>query len=70
MNPKLKNLLFAGAVAATLGLAACASSEENMDAPPAEPAPADSGMDSGYPPPATDPTAPPADATTPPPTTP
>ena len=64
MKQSFRMFAFALAASATLGLAACASSEENMDAPPAEEsAPADTTA------PAEPMSPPPADATPPPETT-
>jgi hypothetical protein len=69
MNDKLRITALAVLASATLGLAACATSEENADAPSAEPAPTSepAPMDSAVPSaPTADPNAPAADTTTPP----
>lgn len=70
MNNTVRNAALTLMAVSMLGLAACASSEENADAPAAEPAPASSEpapMDSTTtPPPADASTPPPADATPPP----
>lgn len=65
-----RNTLLAAVACASLGLAACASQEENAEAPPAEPAPMSESapMDSTSPPPVDATT--PMDSPTTPPTTP